>query len=826
MEQHHRRAFARRGVAALGALALSASLPAAAFAQAPQSSVIRLEAADNVEAAVAFSEATFESASTVLVGREDLFPDLLASGSLQGLGAPLLLTDTDELSVEVADEIERLGATEALILGGEVAVSADVQAELEGLGLTVDRRQGESRFETAIAIAENDFADADTAIVARAFGQSNETQAFADSLAGGGLAADLEIPILLSQTDELAQSTADYLAASSITTVYLLGGVQALSQAVEDELAALDIDVQRLQGAERRETAVAIAEERGFADAADAERIILVDGFIDDAFAPGFAAAAHAKAFDAPILLVGNDFDADDATGQFLVENVDATLVCAPYVAEGVCDAAVEALGLTDTPPVTGVGDPVVTVQNIDGVPELVEATFVDNGETVDVDFVFDSEINGPGGAVLDRFLLYTADALSFTPVGVEIVPGENTVRAEFIGNLFDLATTAAVDAGAVSNTEGVENPEGSTPLKTGAFAPGETLGPDLVSVGSFVASSNSVEFVFDEDANVVGPPANYFLIDDTGATLVGTAVVDGDGTREHRVTFGPGFNQTEFNSIVRAGVFGSTVEDGLGIPNSTQTVDVNDMGLTDNPNLVSVNFDQADDNIAIFTFDEPVSLTGMPADFFVYDNIGTVFFGVAAARSSTDPNSVDVTFDDGAIQARTVGGVVVEGAVTATSGVGGRVNQLDEEGQSLTFAAGATEGPLLVGARVTGVSPQIRIIYTFNQQVSLTPPDSDGDGAVTPADDLAVDRNADGVINADDAAAGFRAYGDDGDQHVGTAVQPNLDNQSEVFVTFTGATQTEVQQAVLAGVDGNTVFGVAGTSEDKGNVEASVVVG
>ena len=58
------------------------------------------------------SEAFPNVADTVIVSRGENYPDALAASGLSGvLGAPIMLTNTNELSVEAAEQLERLQFT-------------------------------------------------------------------------------------------------------------------------------------------------------------------------------------------------------------------------------------------------------------------------------------------------------------------------------------------------------------------------------------------------------------------------------------------------------------------------------------------------------------------------------------------------------------------------------------------------------------------------------------------------------------------------------------------------------------------------------------------
>lgn len=346
-------------------LALAATVAALLLPVVPAGAVVNdtvaimVPGGDNspVQVALRFSQATFApgDADTALIATATTFADALASGSLQGT-RPLVLTDPEELDDAVAAELARLEVTTVLLLGGTAAVSGEVASDLEDLGLDVDRVAGPTRLETAIQVAGlNPFSD--EALLARAFpapDSADPTQAFADALAAGAWAADEGLPIYLTETERLSESTREALDVRQVERVTILGGIAAVSQQAEDELEALGIEVTRVFGATRFDTAVAVARARGFDAAGDAPRVILAEGQAADAWAAGFAAAAHSAVHDAPLLLATGDVLPEESravladNGQdfavAVTDIVGPALVCA--AADAACRDAREALGL------------------------------------------------------------------------------------------------------------------------------------------------------------------------------------------------------------------------------------------------------------------------------------------------------------------------------------------------------------------------------------------------------------------------------------------------------------------------------------------------
>ncbi|CAN5164614.1 hypothetical protein BH23ACT9_BH23ACT9_36900 [soil metagenome] len=258
---------------------------------------------------VAYADETVaagQGPTEALLGRDDLFADSLASGVLQGAianGRPLLLTPSDSLDGEVLAELQRLDVDLVHVLGLEDAIEETVVTELEAAGFATNRFGGETRTETAIDIAEA--VGGDTAIIARSFEDDEPTQAWADSLATGGWAAEDGFPVLLTQTETLTPSTAAHIEEAGYSRVIIVGGERAVSLVTEAQLQALVATVDRVEGDTRVTTAIAVAEARGYAGPDDASGVILVDGQGTDAWADGFA-AANVSGIGWPIVLANS----------------------------------------------------------------------------------------------------------------------------------------------------------------------------------------------------------------------------------------------------------------------------------------------------------------------------------------------------------------------------------------------------------------------------------------------------------------------------------------------------------------------------------------
>ncbi len=320
------------------------------LALTPLPNLLALQGEDAIDAAVAFSQATYDASDTALLARDDLFADALTTGALQGIfDAPLLLTGSDDLDRRTAGELVRLGVQRIVVVGGERAINPLVLQKLGIAGIDVTRVGGATRIETAADAAAQTAADATTAVLTRAYSAGDDdSQAYADLLAVSPWAAQNGWPVLLTQTEVLTSTVRDRIAASDLQEIIIIGGEGAVSQAVQQELESMGLTVRRVSGDTRYGTAVAIANERGFADSGDTDRLILAEGTSsrDDVWAPGFSAAAHAARNDAPILLT-NEATLPDETLTFITDGMADNLLdggpvtmCASFVNPIACEAA------------------------------------------------------------------------------------------------------------------------------------------------------------------------------------------------------------------------------------------------------------------------------------------------------------------------------------------------------------------------------------------------------------------------------------------------------------------------------------------------------
>jgi subtilisin family serine protease len=167
---------------------------------------------------------------------------------------------------------------------------------LEAPSPQVFRLEGPDRYATTLAVSRSvfDTGTATTTVIA-----SGEN--FPDALAASSLAGACGGPLLLTRTSSLPDGLLDELARISTTRVVIVGGEAAVGASVSEALMTAGFAVERVAGADRYETAAAVAEKlMGVLGVTKLPTAFLARG---DLFPDALAAAPFAHAQGIPVLL-------------------------------------------------------------------------------------------------------------------------------------------------------------------------------------------------------------------------------------------------------------------------------------------------------------------------------------------------------------------------------------------------------------------------------------------------------------------------------------------------------------------------------------------
>jgi putative cell wall-binding protein len=217
------------------------------------------------------------------------FPDALAAAPAAAVdGAPVLLTNRDELPSATTAALVDLVPESIIVVGGEGAISAAVFDALDAFtDGPVTRVAGATRYTTAVELSQRAFPTTVGAVyLASGTG-------FADALSGAGAAAAFpSSPLLLTAPDALTVATREEIVRLRPEVVYVLGGSGAVADAVVAAVESFGITVERVAGADRYATSRALA-----AQWARSDEVVLATG---TSFPDGLVAGA----LGLPLLLV------------------------------------------------------------------------------------------------------------------------------------------------------------------------------------------------------------------------------------------------------------------------------------------------------------------------------------------------------------------------------------------------------------------------------------------------------------------------------------------------------------------------------------------
>ena len=286
------------------------------------------------ETAVLLSKSQFDSANTVVIANGSSLADGLTVTPLAAYKkAPILLTEVNRLPAETKAEISRLGATNAIIVGGTGVVSTNVAKELYSLGIVnIQRLGGKDRYETSLEIAkyiDKYCYDVSKIVISNGRGEP-------DALSISSVAGRDRMPILLTPTEGLTYSIYDWLKSESLKTAYIIGGTGVVPDSIlykVNEITSDNILNNRLEGQNRYDTNAQVINR--FYDK-ELDKVYIAKGFVlIDALSAGPIAALN----NAPVVLAGNDLS--DKQKTVLTERTGNLII---RTGGGIYDKAVNSL--------------------------------------------------------------------------------------------------------------------------------------------------------------------------------------------------------------------------------------------------------------------------------------------------------------------------------------------------------------------------------------------------------------------------------------------------------------------------------------------------
>lgn len=208
-----------------GETALSSNIEESVKSVVNDINIERLKGNDRYETSVKVMEKTkeFVDAEYLLIASGKNFPDALSATSFMAdHKALMVLSDGNSYPKSNLKEIA-IGGVNQLPLNG----------------FTGERIAGNDRYQTALAIAKRSFESNENAILAN-------SKVFADSLSAVSVAKNYKAPIILTDNENLTQSTKSYL--ENMNSVTIIGGEKSVSSNIFSNPTAEEVnEMKRLE---------------------------------------------------------------------------------------------------------------------------------------------------------------------------------------------------------------------------------------------------------------------------------------------------------------------------------------------------------------------------------------------------------------------------------------------------------------------------------------------------------------------------------------------------------------------------------------------------
>lgn len=235
-------------------------------------------------------------AKTIVLGRGDIPADALAGTVLAHKhNAPIMLVRNNSIPASVEQFLTEKTEAKAMIylLGGESAISLDIENKLKQKGFVTKRLYGKDRTGTSLAIAQ-EIGSFSKVMIATGNDDSS------DALSASAYAASKQLPILIQRGTKLAEHTKSFLAETGSASAIIIGGKGVVDPNIEAELASMNISSNRISGVNRVETSIAINNELPLTGSS----VVIGNGYkFIDALAGSVLAAKNGS----PILMLDPD---------------------------------------------------------------------------------------------------------------------------------------------------------------------------------------------------------------------------------------------------------------------------------------------------------------------------------------------------------------------------------------------------------------------------------------------------------------------------------------------------------------------------------------
>ena len=218
--------------------------------------VDRFSGRSRYETAVAISKSKFSNSKYVVLANGQAPNDILVASSLAGnLKAPILITEKNALNASTKAEIQRLNASNIIVIGGNSKISSGVINSLKGMGKKVEVISGSSDADMSVKVANKAMAFKSTNTVIL-----SSEKSLPDSLSASALSAKNGYPIIYTGQNSISGVSKNFIGSGNISNVIIVGGDSTVSNSVLNSIKAMGKTVSRVSGRSRYETSFEIAK--------------------------------------------------------------------------------------------------------------------------------------------------------------------------------------------------------------------------------------------------------------------------------------------------------------------------------------------------------------------------------------------------------------------------------------------------------------------------------------------------------------------------------------------------------------------------------------
>ncbi|MCC0784435.1 cell wall-binding repeat-containing protein [Clostridioides sp. ES-S-0108-01] len=255
------------------------------------------------ETAIKISQDGWSKADSAILVNDNSIADALSSTPFAKLkNAPILLTQSNKLDARTKSELKRLGVKNVYLIGGKNTLDSNIENQLKSERINFERISGDNRYETSLRLAERLDEEKDIYKIVVVNGEKG----LADAVSVGAAAAQDNMPIILSDSNEGTKIADKFIKEQNIKTSYIIGGVYSISNSIEQNLP----NSKRISGSNRNETNAKVIQE--FYKSTELKNLYVTkdgmkkQGDLIDSLSVGVLAAKN----NSPLILVGKKLDA------------------------------------------------------------------------------------------------------------------------------------------------------------------------------------------------------------------------------------------------------------------------------------------------------------------------------------------------------------------------------------------------------------------------------------------------------------------------------------------------------------------------------------